>query len=605
MTLPRMAKYLVLFNTVLMSAILPHDLNPKQLEAATYPGGPILITAGAGSGKTKTLTSRLLYLIGEGITPQSIIAITFTNKAAAEMKERAERLISSMSESGKTNTSPFIGTFHSFGARILRNDAPLVGRTNRFTVFDEDDSVRLIKRIIKQEGLDQKKYPHSVIRHKISKVKNELVEPESDDDEMFPRLFGLYEDGLRSQNAFDFDDLIQKPVSIFLADRKILNKYKNRFNHILVDEYQDINTVQYRLIRLLAEDHRNLSVVGDDHQSIYGFRWSDFRNFLNFEKDWPEAKIVVLDQNYRSTKTIVSAASAVIGNNKYQRPKTLWTDNDEGKPIKVSGFGTPEGEAEWIASSVLENDPSATAILYRTNAQSRPIEQALIMNRVPYMIFGGLRFYDRKEIKDIVAALRLAYNPLDEMSKERLLKEFRKTKIRPVIEELPRMGEVCSPVELIGYILKETYYVASLKIDFKNAEERIENISELVSYARDFDSLSDFIERISLLQSTDQPRGEEDKAVRLMTVHMAKGLEFDNVVIAGASDGILPHERSLFKNADLEEERRLMYVAMTRARKNLSISFYRTASRFLYEMPPELVEFSDFKFGDEDTIYLD
>lgn len=585
-----------------MSAILPHDLNPKQLEAATHPGGPILITAGAGSGKTKTLTSRLLYLIGEGIKPESIIAITFTNKAAAEMKERAERLISSMSDSP---TSPFIGTFHSFGARILRSEARLVGRTAGFTVFDEDDSVRLIKKILKQEGLDLKKYPYQIIRHKISKVKNELVEPESDDDEMFPRLFSLYEEGLKAQNSFDFDDLIQKPVSIFLSNRQTLDKYKNRFNHVLVDEYQDINTVQYRLIRLLAQEHRNLSVVGDDHQSIYGFRWSDFRNFLNFEQDWPEAKIVVLDQNYRSTKTIVNAASAVIGNNKFQRPKTLWTANDEGKPIKVSGFETPESEAEWISGSIRGTDTANTAVLYRTNAQSRPIEQALIMNRVPYMIFGGLRFYDRKEIKDIVAALRVAYNPLDEMSKDRLLKEFRKAKIRPVIEELPHMGEICSPVELIGYILKETDYLAYLKVDFKNAEERMENISELVSYAGNFTVLGEFIERISLLQSTDQPRGEEDKAVRLMTVHMAKGLEFDNVFIAGVSDGILPHERSLFKNADLEEERRLMYVAMTRARKNLSMSFYRAASRFLYEMPPELVEFSDFKFGDEDTIYLD
>ena len=597
-----MAKYRFLQDTVLMSAILPHDLNPKQLEAATHPGGPILITAGAGSGKTKTLTSRLLYLIGEGIKPESIIAITFTNKAAAEMKERAERLISSMSDSP---TSPFIGTFHSFGARILRSEARLVGRTAGFTVFDEDDSVRLIKKILKQEGLDLKKYPYQIIRHKISKVKNELVEPESDDDEMFPRLFSLYEEGLKAQNSFDFDDLIQKPVSIFLSNRQTLDKYKNRFNHVLVDEYQDINTVQYRLIRLLAQEHRNLSVVGDDHQSIYGFRWSDFRNFLNFEQDWPEAKIVVLDQNYRSTKTIVNAASAVIGNNKFQRPKTLWTANDEGKPIKVSGFETPESEAEWISGSIRGTDTANTAVLYRTNAQSRPIEQALIMNRVPYMIFGGLRFYDRKEIKDIVAALRVAYNPLDEMSKDRLLKEFRKAKIRPVIEELPHMGEICSPVELIGYILKETDYLAYLKVDFKNAEERMENISELVSYAGNFTVLGEFIERISLLQSTDQPRGEEDKAVRLMTVHMAKGLEFDNVFIAGVSDGILPHERSLFKNADLEEERRLMYVAMTRARKNLSMSFYRAASRFLYEMPPELVEFSDFKFGDEDTIYLD
>ncbi|MDD4930775.1 MAG: UvrD-helicase domain-containing protein [Candidatus Colwellbacteria bacterium] len=583
-----------------MPAILPRDLNPKQLEAATHPGGPLLITAGAGSGKTKTLTSRLLYLLGENIAPESIIAITFTNKAAAEMKERAERLIT---EIGIGVSPPFIGTFHSFGARILRSEAPLVGRTRGFSVYDEDDAVRLIKKILKAESLDQKKYPYAVIRHKISKVKNELENAEEDEDEVFSRLFSLYESALRDQNAFDFDDLIYKPVYLFENTPGILNKYESRYRHILVDEYQDINTAQYRLVRLLAGKHRNLSVVGDDHQSIYGFRWSDFRNFLNFEKDWPEAKVVILDQNYRSTKTIVSAASAVIEQNRFQRPKTLWTENDEGSPIKVAGFSSPESEAEWIVSSI--KDPASSAILYRTNAQSRPIEQALIMGHIPYMIFGGLRFYDRKEIKDIVACLRLAMNPLDEMSRDRLLKEFRKTKIRPVIEELPHMGEICSPVELIGYILKETDYIASLKTDFKNAEERIENISELISFAGNFDSLPELVERISLLQSTDQPRGDEDRAVRLMTVHMAKGLEFDDVFLAGVSDGILPHERSLFKASDLEEERRLMYVAMTRAKKSLRISFFRTASRFLYEIPPELVEFSDFKFGDEDTIYLD
>ncbi|MDD5099144.1 MAG: UvrD-helicase domain-containing protein, partial [Candidatus Colwellbacteria bacterium] len=536
-----------------MSDILPPDLNPRQLEAATHPGGPLLITAGAGSGKTKTLTSRLLHLISIGTLPESIIAITFTNKAASEMKERAERLIKN-----KSDSMPFIGTFHSFGARILRSEAKTLGRTPGFTVFDEDDSIRLIKNIIKKENLDPKKYPYKIIRHKISKVKNELISPDEDEDDLLPQLFFLYEESLKAQNGFDFDDLVQKPVSIFLSDENIINKYRNRFNHILVDEYQDINTAQYRLIRLLAQNHRNLTVVGDDHQSIYGFRWSDFRNFLNFEKDWPDAKTVVLDQNYRSTKNIVSAASAVISNNKCQRPKTLWTENREGNPIKVAGFETAEGEADWIASAISPEKRISSAILYRTNAQSRPIEQALIFNRIPYVIFGGLRFYDRKEIKDIIAALRVAANPLDEISKERLLKEFRKTKIRPIIDELPKMGEVCSPMELIGYILKETDYIASLKTDFKNAEERIENVSELISYAESFNSLSEFLERVSLLQSTDQPKGEG--AVRLMTIHMAKGLEFGNVFIAGASDGILPHERSLFKIADLEEERRLMYV---------------------------------------------
>jgi DNA helicase-2/ATP-dependent DNA helicase PcrA len=648
---PKMAKYAIFDNTVLMAGILPHDLNPNQLEAARYSGGPLLITAGAGSGKTKTLTSRLLYLLSEKVPGNQIVAITFTNKAAEEMKRRANsafiglkavstdntdlangqdgpapaspksqrgesatRLASSserdLERDGSASASlwrdglPFIGTFHSFGARIMRKEAANFGRTGTYTIFDENDAVKIVKRILKDGGFDKVRYPFGLVRKSISKAKDELSR-ELDDDKL-EYIYEAYEAELRRQNAFDFDDLIEKPARLLESSPDILAKYQNRFRYFLVDEYQDINTAQYRLVKLLSGKDRNLSVVGDDHQSIYSFRSADLRNFLNFERDFPDAKVVVLDQNYRSTRNIVSASSAVISNNKNQRPKTLWTENEEGDPIRVHGFESPEGEADWLAENITPGRNAA--VLYRTNAQSRPIEQALVFNSIPYFVYGGLKFYDRKEIKDIVAALRYAVNPADELSKERLLKEFKKTRVRPIIDSLPEMALSLSPVEFIGYLLKETDYFTTLRGD-KNFEERMENIGELISFAGSFNAVSELVERVSLLESTDQPRqngsSENNIPVRLMTIHMAKGLEFDNVFLVGASESILPHERSIFREEDLEEERRLMYVAMTRAKKNLFISFFRNASRFLYEIPPELVAFSNKSFGDEDTIYLD
>lgn len=597
-----MAKRAIFDNTVVMAGILPRDLNPNQLEAATYPGGPLLITAGAGSGKTKTLTSRLLYFLSKGIPGNQIVAITFTNKAAEEMKRRTLTIIS---ERKKDNDRPFIGTFHSFGARILRKEAGIFERNGSFSIFDENDTVKLIKSILKENGFDKIKYPFGLVRKHISRAKDELISEL--DDERLEYIRGKYEMELKRQNAFDFDDLIEKPARLFGSFPAKLASYQNQFRYFLVDEYQDINTAQYKLVKLLSEKDKNLSVVGDDHQSIYSFRSADFRNFLNFEQDFPDAKVIVLDQNYRSTKNIVFASSAVISNNKNQRPKTLWTKNEEGDPIHVRGFSSSEKEAEWLANNV--GDTINTAVLYRTNAQSRPIEQALIMNGIPYFVYGGLRFYDRKEIKDIVSALRYSVNPADELSKERLLKAFKKTKIKPILGALPEMALSLSPVEFIGYLLKETDYTNALRNE-SNFEERMENIGELISFANDFASVAEMIERVSLLESADKPRQNGSPAtsrypLRLMTIHMAKGLEFDNVFLVGASESILPHERSVFREEDIEEERRLMYVAMTRAKKKLFISFFHNASRFLYEIPPELVKFSNLEFKDEDTIYLD
>jgi DNA helicase-2/ATP-dependent DNA helicase PcrA len=597
-----MAKRVIFDNTVVMAGILPRDLNPNQLEAATYPGGPLLITAGAGSGKTKTLTSRLLYFLSKGIPGNQIVAITFTNKAAEEMKRRTLTIIS---ERKKDNDRPFIGTFHSFGARILRKEAGMFERNGSFSIFDENDTVKLIKSILKENEFDKIKYPFGLVRKHISRAKDELISEL--DDERLEYIRGKYEMELKRQNAFDFDDLIEKPARLFGSFPAKLASYQNQFRYFLVDEYQDINTAQYKLVKLLSEKDKNLSVVGDDHQSIYSFRSADFRNFLNFEQDFPDAKVIVLDQNYRSTKNIVFASSAVISNNKNQRPKTLWTKNEEGDPIHVRGFSSSEKEAEWLANNV--GDTINTAVLYRTNAQSRPIEQALIMNGIPYFVYGGLRFYDRKEIKDIVSALRYSVNPADELSKERLLKAFKKTKIKPILGALPEMALSLSPVEFIGYLLKETDYTNALRNE-NNFEERMENIGELISFANDFASVAEMIERVSLLESADKPRQNGSPAtsqypLRLMTIHMAKGLEFDNVFLVGASESILPHERSVFREEDIEEERRLMYVAMTRAKKKLFISFFHNASRFLYEIPPELVKFSNLEFKDEDTIYLD
>jgi len=593
---------------------LPYDLNPSQFEAVKHINGPLLITAGAGSGKTKTLTSRLLFLLSNNIPGHEIVAITFTNKAAEEMKRRATAIFTDQ------QNIPFIGTFHAFGARILRKEAIAFDRSGSFSIFDESDAIKLIKQILKNGDFDKIQYPFGKVRRQISKAKDELSSSFADENVEY--IYNQYETQLKRQNAFDFDDLIGKPVRLFESSPQKLEEYQSRFRYFLVDEYQDINTAQYRLIKLLSDKEKNLSVVGDDHQSIYSFRSADFRNFLNFERDFPNAKIVILDQNYRSTKNIVSASSAVIHHNKNQRPKTLWTNNEEGSLIHIQGFYSAEREAEWLALNISDNQN--TAVLYRTNAQSRPIEQACIFNGIPYFIYGGLRFYDRKEIKDIVSAMRYATNPADELSKERLLKEFKKTRVRPIIDALPEMASSLSPVEFIGYLLKETAYLESLRND-KNFEERQENIGELISFASGFSSVDELIERISLLESTDQPKsiGQEKQRsdslqnttasqnnkspIRLMTIHMAKGLEFDNVFLVGASENILPHERAIFKEDDIEEERRLMYVAMTRAKKKLSISFFRNASRFLYEIPPELVVFanSNFAFSDEDALYLD
>lgn len=624
-------------------AEITKNLNENQRKAVLAPLKPLLIVAGAGTGKTRTLTSRLTYLILSGVPAFKICALTFTNKAAREMEERvianSKEQIAKGKEIGAMRFAPsdlpLITTFHSLGARILRKEAKNLKRDFNFLIFDNDDSLRLVKRIAKDKLPKKTEAKPAVIYEKISQIKNGMVKLEelknsSDiNEETAFYFFPLYEKALEENNAFDFDDLILKIVWLFKNNPVTLRKYQEKFQYVLVDEYQDINNVQYELIKLLAKDGRGLSVVGDDQQTIYSWRGSNIGIFLNFEKDWPEAQVILLDQNYRSTKNIISAASDLIKNNQFQitqfgsdkKEKNLWTENQKGAEITLKEFSGEDEEAEWIAEQVKKQfsitnsqflkEKESVGILYRTNAQSRPIEQALIERDIPYVIFGGVKFYDRLEIKDVVAAVRFYFNPKDQLSRERLEKNIGKRKFLDFAEGM--MGlENLEPAELIGAFLKTTDYFTSLQKNFVNFNERRENIAELVFFASQFKDLGEFLEKVSLVQATDQDVKREtwnvnrENPVNLMTIHLAKGLEFDRVFLAGACEGVLPHHRSLDSLAELEEERRLTYVALTRARKKVSVSFYDLPSRFLSELPQEILDYKsiDGKSFDDEERYI-
>jgi len=603
-----------------------NSLNKAQQEAVDHKGGPLLMAAGAGSGKTKALTSRLKALIEGGVRPEEIIAITFTNKAADQMRERVFGAGTPKPKGSELPTpgTPFIGTFHALGWRILKKELVYTGRRPGFSILDADDSLSVIKKICKAMDIPKEQFKPTMIMRAVSDMKSELRNPESlaDSNDTFDTIlrevYLRYESELLKNNAFDFDDLITKVALIFSKQPDVLLKYQTLFTHILVDEYQDINTAQYRFVQMLAAKHQNISVVGDDAQAIYSFRGADFRNFLNFDRDWPNAKIVKLEQNYRSTGTIITAASALIQNNKVQRPKKLWTENEDGDPITLVGAEDPDTEGEWIAGEVrkiFRKDPhTSIGVLYRTNAQSRPIEQSLISNNLPYTIFGGLKFYQRKEVKDVIAGLKVALNPDDTISGERLLKSFGKRLGGRVLEVMRESPKNLGIIELINTFLRESGYSEFLSDKFTNPQERLENIAELVNFASQFETLEAFLERVSLLASADEPSHEaganRSNPVTLMTIHIAKGLEFTHVFIVGVNEGILPHEKSMTRVEEVEEERRLMYVAMTRARTKLYISFHTHPSRFLHEIPNDLLEFispTGMMRGlpDEDDMYLE
>jgi len=598
-------------------------LNSAQDAAVHAPGIPLLIVAGAGTGKTKTLTSRIIHLIDTGTPPERICAITFTNKAAKEMAKRVNRV------------GPFLGTFHSLGAKILRKECRLVGRDPNFAIFDDHDSFDLVKKAVKavlppkkddeDDGILAKKNKKDTpvyFAKKISELKNlgkllPEARPSVDKEAQARRVFEKYEAALERNNAFDFDDLIEKTVLILKTHPDVLKKYQRMFDAILVDEYQDINPKQYELVSLLAGEHRNLSVVGDDEQTIYSWRYADIKTFLNFDKEWKGASVHFLEENYRSTGIIIRAAAAVAKNNRFRTPKNLWTQNPDGDRIVLLEAWGENEEAEWIAQKIYSlrtRDKNADiGILYRTNAQSRAIEQALIRNNIPYRIFGGLKFYERREIKDAVSALRYISNAKDEPARERLEKNLTKRRFAEFknkvaeLQDPERVGNTrvgnaestgktvtagtIAPLVALKLFLETFGYFEYLESNFVNSDEREENIAELITFATDFNSLDELLERLSLLQAADEIGNKpvDGREVNLMTIHLAKGLEFDSVFIAGVAEGLLPHGRSLDDENALEEERRLMYVAMTRARKNLYLSFYGIPSRFINEIPEDCI----------------
>ena len=585
-------------------------MNDKQIEAVTAIEGPVLILAGAGSGKTKALTHRIAYLIASDIHPENILAVTFTNKAAGEIKHRVAGLVGGQ--------MPTMGTFHSVCLRMLRQDIKRLEYDRNFVVYDAQDQEALMKQCMLEVGLDIKKISPKTMLGRVSELKSELAGPDEFEekvvdvrDEFLAQAYHAYQQNLRKANALDFDDLIMLTVQLLRTKPEVLTKYQNLWRYIMIDEYQDTNHAQYVWVNLLAQKYRNLAVVGDDAQSIYGWRKADIRNILDFEKDYPEAKVVLLEQNYRSTQTILTAANHLIANNKSQKQKKLWTDKADGAPIIVKEANDTLEEGAYVIANI----KAGGTVLYRTHAQSRAMEEALVRQGIPYRILGGLRFYERREIKDILAYLRLIANPKDTVSFVRICntpprglgpvalknKTAPYQKFQDLMDELRAESERIPLASLLRFLLKKIDYELYLTAD-KSAEsiERWENVKELLT-ATAGKKLEAFLEEVALLQETDKLE-TEDGAVNLMTLHSAKGLEFPTVFIIGLEDGVFPHSRSLFDPAQLEEERRLAYVGITRAREQLHLVFCRQRqlygstqlnppSRFIFEIPESLVTF--------------
>ena len=637
-------------------------LNEPQREAVLHTDGPLLILAGAGSGKTRVLTHRIAYLIDErGVNPWNILAITFTNKAAEEMRQRVDSLVSFGAE------SIWVSTFHSACVRILRRFIDRLGYDNRFTIYDTDDQKTLMKEVCRKVDIDTKVYKERNLLAAVSSAKNEMILP--DEFELnaggdfgqlkIAKVYREYEAQLKANNALDFDDLLVKTVQLLETQPDVLEYYQERFRYIMVDEYQDTNTVQFRLVRLLAGKYRNLCVVGDDDQSIYKFRGANIRNILDFEHEFPDAHVVRLEQNYRSTGNILNAANGVIRNNRNRKEKTLWTDNGDGEKIQLRQFDTAFDEAEYIAEDIKKEVQEGasyndSAVLYRTNAQSRLFEEKFIAMNIPYKIVGGINFYARREIKDLLAYLKTVDNGQDDLAVRRIINVPKRgiglTTINRIQESadergigfyeallapdlIPGVGRSASKLDsfaaLIEYfkgqtekesitdllreIIEKTGYVESLEAEDKvEAESRIENIDELVNKAAAYEedcqdrgeeaSLSGFLEEVALVADIDSLDEDQDYVV-LMTLHSAKGLEFPHVYLAGMEDGLFPSYMTITSddNEDLEEERRLCYVGITRAEEKLTLTCARRRmvrgetqfnkmSRFIKEIPMELID---------------
>ncbi len=637
-------------------------LNDPQRQAVRHGDGPLLVLAGAGSGKTRVLTHRIAYLLATGAArPGEILAITFTNKAASEMRERVEQLV------GRATRAMWVTTFHSACARMLRADAEKLGYSRSFTIYDESDSLRMLKRCMAEVGVDPKRYPARSIRSQVSGAKNKLVDAPayaqaqgSVFEETVAAVYELYEKRMLAANALDFDDLLVRTVNVLELSDEARERWRRTFRHVLVDEYQDTNHAQYRLLQLLTEEHGNLMVVGDEDQSIYGFRHADIRNILDFERDFPEAEVVKLEQNYRSTQTILSAANAVVERNRERRPKQLWTEIAGGEPVRLSELSDEHEEARWVVGEIerLGEEEGVSredvAVFYRTNAMSRVLEDTLVRFELPYQVIGGTKFYERAEVKDAIAYLSLLANPADQVSFARIVNSPRRGigntsqgrlashanttglsiwEVAERVEEVPGLGAAAvkavsrfhetmeglaaradeAPVsELLEAVLRETGYLDALAAERTiEAEGRAENLEELVGMAGEFDAnhelegegesspLEEFLQQISLFTQQDDLRAEES-LITLMTLHNAKGLEYDTVFLLGCEDGAFPHMRALEEGGE-EEERRLCYVGITRARKRLYLTWARERrlfgraernlpSRFIDELPAELTE---------------
>lgn len=602
------------------------ELNAEQLEAATHSGAPLLIMAGAGSGKTKTLTYKAAYLIETNkITPNQLLMVTFTNKAAGEMRDRLGKIVGSV--------VPNVGTFHSMASRILRQQAVRVGLTPDYVIYDDSDQESLIKDIGVGLKLDPKRYRARALMGAISGAKQEMVGPEQYSEmargpfqEIVAEVYMQYQQGLRSYGAVDFDDLLNLVVRLWQENPEILSHYQELFRYIFVDEYQDTNTAQYLLTTLLAHKYRQLTVVGDASQSIYGWRGADYRNMVKLKKDYPDLAELRLSRNYRSSQNILDAATGVIGHNKNHPILSLWTEAGAGEKITMIEAYSGSDEARRVTEEILRlvnrksSDHSPTiaqgselkqcpwseiAILYRTNAQSRAIEEALIRNSIPYVLIGGTKFYERKEIKDLLAYLRLILNPKDGISYKRAEK-VGKRRLAMVLA-LAEQGEVkhMSPDEILGLVIESSKYLDQFEETVEEDLSRIENIKELQAVAGEFDDLGEFLENVALVQS-EYSAGEKTKVnktdhVTLMTLHSAKGLEFPIVFMVGMEEGLFPHSRSLLDQEEMEEERRLAYVGITRAKAKLYLSWARqrsvwgasgvqTRSRFVDEIDPNLFE---------------
>ena len=612
------------------TGIFLKDLNEDQIAAVSHYLGPALVVAGPGSGKTRVLTHRVAFLIEEKKVPETnILCVTFTNKAADEIKSRVKDIL------GSENSLPWSGTFHSICAKILRKDGRDVGIPVSYVIYDTDDQVAVVRDIEKDFGMDTKRFhPRAVLEH-VSGAKSEMVSPEMYAgyaqgyfQKTVAKIYPEYQQRLRQSNALDFDDLLLETVHLFEESPHILKKYQELFKFILVDEYQDTNKVQYALTKALANGHENLFVVGDMSQAIYSFRGADFRNILNFQNDYPKAKIYNLGKNYRSTKNILEAAKNLIKNNSTHIPLDLWTDNSKGDRLIVYRGASEKDEASFLVNEISEalmsgKGYSDIAVLYRTNAQSRNIEEHFIRNNIPYRIIGGVRFYGRKEIKDIISYLKVVHNPKDKVSWSRIinvpprgigqkseeqLKQLKwdigavEEKSHLPIREWIASAKTLSTLELMEKILADTKYIEWLNDGTDENFQRIENINELKSVDAQFVDLNEFLENVALIESSDRPRDENVPVVTLMTVHASKGLEFPVIFIVGMEEGLFPHTQSLLEQDALEEERRLCYVAITRAKEKVFMTCVSSRlyfgsvqvnipSRFLGELPGEILEY--------------